>query len=97
MQYLFFAAKPQSDNPEAEEYGGAFVGCWIKDRTEDEARSVAEIMIEDNGWIPTKIEEQYPVTAEILDEGSEGKEYFEQALIDGEVIVFYTFPRDTKK
>jgi hypothetical protein len=91
MQYLRFKAEPKSDNPEASEAGGGYVNCWIKNRTEQEANEVASIMIEDNGWIPLRLEEQ--AEADGPEEGSEAKEYFDQAVLDGEVIVLYTFPK----
>lgn len=97
MQYLQFVAVPKSNNPEANEIGGALVGCWIKDRTKQEAQSIASILIEDNGWIPSRLEKHVQVQPTGLEDVSKAKEYFDQALIEGESIVFFTYPKDAKE
>src|SRR5271154_422737 len=97
MQYLIISAEPQVGTPASDEYGGAHVGCYIKDQTPTGALTVARKMIQEHGWNVLHLEEQYPISAQTYENKPEGKEYFEQALIDGEVIVFYTFPKNAKE
>jgi hypothetical protein len=97
MQYLILSAEPQAGTPASDEYGGAHVGCYIKDQTSLGAFDLAKKMIQEYGWNVLELEEQYSISAQTYENKSDGKEYFEQALIDGEVIVFYTFPKNAKE
>jgi hypothetical protein len=93
MQYLVIDAAQDPTYAHEKDYGGASVGCWIKNQSKVNARMIAKGWIEENGWVVLSIEEQYPVSAEDFAQNLEGREYFEQALIDEEVFVFYTFPK----
>jgi hypothetical protein len=67
-----------------------------KIRPEKNAYLIAKGWIEDQGWVPLTLEEQYPVSEETYQEKAEGRRYFEQALIDEEVFVFITSPKHEK-
>ena len=92
MQYLVIAAAQDPTFAHEHEYGGAHVGCWIKNQTKRNAYLIARGWIEENGWVPLSLEEQHPVSADTYAHNHESKCYFEQALIDEEVFVFNTFP-----
>ena len=92
MQYLIIDAEQNEEFDHDEVYGGASVGCWIKNQTEKNAYLIAKVWIEENGWRIICLDEQYPISEEDYSDKPEGREYFEQALIDGEVFVFHTFP-----
>jgi len=42
------------------------------------------------------LEDQFPVSEEDYRDKSDGRQYFEQALIDEEVFVFFTSPKHEK-
>jgi|SRR5215831_1656667 hypothetical protein len=92
MFFLQFEAKPREDNPERETVGGAFVNCWIERADLDEAAAVASKMIEEQGWSIVKASQMQPVDRAFYADGDEGLQYFEQALIDKEVLVFFAYP-----
>lgn len=96
MQYLIIDAAQDPTFAHDKVYGGAMVGCWIKNQTKTNAYLIAKGWIENHGWVSLSLEDQYPVTEEDYKVKSEGKRYFEQALIDDEVFVFYTSPKDEK-
>lgn len=79
MQYLVIAAAQDPTYDHQEEYGGAHVGCWIKNQTETNARLIAKGWIEESGWVALSVEEQHPVTAD--------------TYAGEEVFVFNTFPK----
>jgi len=91
MQYLIFDAVPDLTVDHEEGYAGASVGCWIKDQTPKNAYLIARGLIQDHGWVVLGLDEQYRITAEDYDDKPEGKEFFEQALLDNEVFVFHTY------
>jgi hypothetical protein len=93
MQHLVIDAAPDPTFAHDEQVGGAFVACWIKDQTRKNALFVAKGWIEENGWVVLAVDQQQSVSADDFPEGAQGKEYFEQALIDEEVFVFHSFPK----
>lgn len=52
---------PKNDNPEKEQYVGAYVNCWVKEGSKEEALQKAEEYIDSQGWIPQNIEEYFLV------------------------------------
>jgi hypothetical protein len=67
----------------------AFASCWINDPTRDRAFDKAINIIRDQGWNVEEILEDYPISKEDYADKPEGLEYYEQALLDGEVVVFF--------
>jgi hypothetical protein len=90
MQYLMIDAAQDPTFAHEKFYDGATVGCWIKNQTKKNAYLVAKGWIEDHGRVSLSLEDQYPVSEVDYKEKSEGKQYFEQALIDEEIFVFHT-------
>jgi hypothetical protein len=98
--YLFtFMAVPTPDAKEFHEAGGAYVNCWIQsddrgDRGDrDAAEERAKELIEEYGWAVEALEEGAIVSGEDYPPGEEDREFYEQALIEREVLVFNTWPR----
>ena len=96
MQYLIIDAAQDPTFAHEKEYGGATVECWIKNQTKKNACLVAKGWIEEHGWVALSLEEQHPVSEETYRGKSEGRQYYEQALIDDEVFVFCTSPKHEK-
>jgi hypothetical protein len=69
----------------------AFVNCWIRDRASKiGVRRIAETQIMKAGWRPTVLEEQSIIERHRL--RAAGRRYFDQAQIDGVVLVIYRYP-----
>ena len=66
------------------------MNCWIKRDDVDEAVSIARRIIAERGWHSEVLEEARRCTREEFPE--EGRQFFDQALTDDEVVVFYTHP-----
>jgi hypothetical protein len=91
MYFVLFEATPRRNARIAPAAAGAYVSCWIERPTLDEAVRVARSGIEAQGWIVDEPDEAYEVDAATYPPGNQGREYFEQALIDKEVWAFHTF------
>jgi hypothetical protein len=104
---LFFLILEARPEPGAEDFGsvgGAAVSCWVNadDLRSAELRAVA--LIEGHGWRPHRFDSWKIVNRETYADGEvasgdepDGPELrglAEQAFIDGEVCVFYTWPPD---
>jgi hypothetical protein len=72
----------------------AFVSCWIERVALNDAIEAGRSAVEVEGWSVAEMEEAYPVNEDTYLAGKEGREYFEQAKIDKEVLVFDTYPDD---
>jgi hypothetical protein len=94
MQLLRVDAKQRADYPHEKRYAGACVDCYIKDQTVTNAPHVPRGWIFDTGWDAIDLEEQREITLEDYAEDSEGRGFFEQALTDEEVFVYYCLERE---
>lgn len=92
IHFFTFLAIPTPDAKEYEQAGGAYVNCWIvgDDRTEAEQR--ASGLITDYGWSVEALEEHSTVTSADYQDDDEDRQFYEQALVEGEVLVFNTWP-----
>lgn len=96
MFFLTFLAVP---TPDAKEYlvsGGAYVNCWIQSPDRFQAESRARELIGEYGWQVEALEEGAIVTSESYDEDEEDREFYEQALVENEVLVFNTWPPESE-
>ena len=95
--YLFtFLAVPTPDAKEFHEAGGAYVNCWIlgDDRSDrDAAEERARELIEEYGWDIEALEEGAIVSSADHPQDDEDRVFYEQALVEREVLVFNTWPR----
>ncbi|MFA6288161.1 MAG: hypothetical protein WC661_12325 [Opitutaceae bacterium] len=92
MVYARIEAFPNKNSAEHMRLGGALVNCWIKRNDIEEAVSIARRMIAERGWHSEVIEEARFCSRDEFSE--ESREYFDQALTDDEVLVFYTHPKN---
>jgi len=80
-------APPQGNGSEAP--SEAFASCWINDPSREIALTKATTLIRSQGWSVVEVAEDYPISREDYTLKPEGLEYYEQAIIDGEVAVFF--------
>jgi hypothetical protein len=94
MQLVRIEAKQSRQYAHEKWYAGAYIDCYIKDQTEENALYVAKGWIAKNGWEVLDVEEQRQIEQDAYEEGTDGREYFQQALLDEEVFVYYCFERE---
>ena len=97
MYFVVIEAEPSKDSEASLKYGGAHVACWANVDDGTIARRIACSLVVKSGWRVRKVVELKRISADVYSPGDDGLEYFNQALIDHEVCVFYTFPREDKK
>ena len=86
MQYIALEASKGTDECE--------VGCWIKDQTKKNALRIVAADLEEIEWHIKEVFEQEETTIENYEENEEDLEFYRQALLDGEVYVFYQNEED---
>ena len=95
MYFLIYEAVPKKGISAYDKYAGAHVACWINVKKIEVARQKAVTMIQEQGWKVRKQVEEHTLTREAAEQ-STGLQYYEQALIDTEVLMFYTHPKKKK-
>lgn len=93
MCFLIIEALPQVGSEAAAKYGCAHVACWVNTTNCDDARKSTRELISTTGWVEVRVVEEKTVSADSYDPDNPALEYFNQALTDREVCVFYTSPR----
>ncbi len=94
MYYFLFDVRPTPAHPNFTKYGGALVACWIERDNQSQAEAIARTWIARENWAIIELSEAFPITRETQLPG--GMRYFDQAEIDHEVFVFYTYPVGTE-
>lgn len=93
MFLLTYLAAPTPDAKEFQDSGGAYVSCWIQSQAREDAEKRATELIEEYGWSVEALQEGSVVTSADYARDDEDREFYEQALVEGEVLVFNTWPR----
>jgi hypothetical protein len=95
MYFLIYDAVPKKRISAYDKYAGAHVACWINVEKIETARQKAVTMIQEQGWKIRNQVEEHDLTREMAEQ-STGLQYYEQSLIDTEVLVFHTHPKKKK-
>ncbi len=87
----FFMIRVRARETRQASAGGseAYASAWINDLNRASALEKATALVEASGWSVMDIVEDYPISREDYANKTEGLEYYEQAVIDGEVVVFF--------
>src|SRR4051812_13090323 len=97
MFFFTFLVAPMPDSEHFNSYGGAAANCWIEAASRDEANTRARAAVADAGWCIESIEEDGEVDQNTYDVDDKGRQHFEQALLDGAVFCFHTWPPDLQE
>lgn len=92
MHFFTYLAHPTEDAEEFADSAGAYVNCWILSDSREAAEQTATRMIAEYGWAVDSLEDAGTVTEDDYAEDDDDREFYEQALVEGEVLVFNTWP-----
>ncbi len=93
MIFIRYECRPLKKHPDYDQIGDGSVNCWIRVRSFAEAKELAEKDIRSQHWKILELEEIWKIPSGHFQTESDGRQYFEQALIDREVFVFHTCPK----
>jgi len=85
-------ALPNAGTEDFEEFGGAYVNAYVNEPSEAAALASAQREIAAAGWSCKAVDNVAYVTDDDFAQDDEGLESFKQALIDGVVLDFHTYP-----
>ena len=99
-EQLFFItvrARPSENAENCADVDCAYINCWVDAVTEEDAIARAQSEVGQVEWIWEGIESVSLVTRETYEKSGPGREYFEQALLDGITLVFHTWPNEPQE
>ena len=96
LYIVSYEAKPLPESEDFASCSGAAVNVWVDASTEEQALALAAQEVRDAGWSVESIERVFSATRDNYSDDPTGLEYFEQALIDGIVLVFHTWQEGTR-
>jgi hypothetical protein len=96
LYVVTYEARPSPGSEDFATCSGAAVNVWVEAATEQQALFIASQEIHDAGWLIDSLESVRPITRPDYSEDPTGVEYFEQALVDGVVLVFHTWQEGTQ-
>jgi len=98
---IFFAQYEAVPLPESEDFGksgGAYINCWLKAQSQEEAAQLASAFIQERGWKVVSVEaECREVPHSLYSEDDDDREHYDQAMIDGECYVLHQWPIDAQE
>ena len=92
MFFFTFLAHPKPGHAQYGAVDGAYVACWVAEPVENVAENIAREAIDALQWDVDERDEGYSVSIDDYDPGSESRERYEQAVLDGVVLEFHTWP-----
>ena len=92
MHFFTFLARRLAESESEGEQVGAYVNCWIEQRSREAAEIRARELIADSSWTVESLKDHRIVTDADYSDDTDGREYYEQACLDGETLVFHTWP-----
>ncbi len=92
MFLLTYHVKPTVDRQDNKGTSGAFVNCYIITDSLKTADKIARREIKEQNWDILEQEDAQTVDSESI--ADDKREYYNQALIDKTVFVFYTYPEE---
>lgn len=91
--HVQYEAAPGLRSADRDTVDGAFVNCWVRARSKNEAQTRARATVDEIGWtIITVTEECEEVSEHSYRDNDIGRAHYEQALLDGECYTFDRWP-----
>ena len=90
MYFLTYHSEPRKDADEIEDIGGAYINCYILADNIVQADNIARDEINKMKWNILERDDAYEIDSDSVSE--EGREHYEQALIDNTAYVLHTYP-----
>ena len=92
VRVVSLEARPLLGSAEFEQVAGAFVNIYTTAKSTEEALAIADSEMAEVGWIIIAVEDEYLLTRVTAQATPASLPYYEQALLDGVVLVFHNYP-----
>lgn len=85
-----FHGQPKLDAEDVDNVGGAYINCYVQADNLEQANKISRKDIRKMKWEILEQEDAYELDADSVSD--EGREYYEQAIINKTVYVLHTYP-----
>ncbi len=92
IYYLMIEAVPSRNNPESNEFGGAYINCWVKASTQKDALNRAKDYINGENWTYIKTEDIWEAQRLSYIDLPDSLECYDEACKNGLSAIFNTWP-----
>ena len=92
IYYLMIEAIPKLHNPECNEFGGAFINCWVKASTQKDALNRAKEYINKKDWMFIKTDDIRIAQRQSYIDLPDSLECYDEACKFGLSAIFNTWP-----
>jgi hypothetical protein len=92
MYFFVFLSSPKPGSEADDQYGGAYISCWINSNKHAEAEAIARQQIEKFGWNVEGKEADRTISAEDYGDSRDDLKHFRDAQKQGSCFVFHTWP-----
>ncbi len=95
IYFLQYEVSPHVANELFAEVGGAYVNCWVKAASPQEAYAISNKSLVDQSWLVLSLQ-----TCELGDPeemGENDTEMFQEAEQEGEAYLFHTWPNEPQE
>ncbi len=92
IHYFLFEAAPLPDSSNFKEAGGAYINCWVRSGSAEQAEPLARDYIKKDGWYVVSLEEHNTPEKDRYRNTPDSLEMYEQAENIGEGYIIYTWP-----
>jgi hypothetical protein len=89
MRFFMMQLRSLEEHENPPNSSEAYASAWINDPNRESALEKATTLIQENGWNMVNIVEDYPISREDYSLKTEGLDYYDQAVVDGKVVVFF--------
>ncbi len=96
LYVVTYEARPLEASDNLVSYVGAMVNVWVVASTEQQAMALASQQVQEAGWRIEALDAVFAVTRDDYAQDDASLQHFEQALVDGIVLVFHTWQEGTQ-
>lgn len=96
LYFVGYEVEPLPGSENITTASGAFANVWIDATSKEEALRVSAREVLSAGWTILSLETAHEVTRKDYADDTSGLEFYDQALIDGIVLVFHTWQGGTQ-
>ncbi len=89
--YFLFEVVPSPEGENFDQYGGAFVSCWVQDQESETAREVAIAAVQQDGWLVEELKEAYVADESFYEDDITLMEAYKQATQEGQSYIYFTW------
>lgn len=92
IYYLLYEVSPSPHHDTFTHSGGAFINCWVRSNTQENAESIAKSFLHMEGWDNFRLEEHSLPERDWYVDIPESLKQYDQAVEHGDAYITHSWP-----